>query len=847
MFDAQFQVPLKAVGNHVYVHVDSFEFLSSDAAAKLVAAESLAQIARADRYNVVRFDSCNDRLSLLNYPRFFDDAFPALLESWRVDLSVGQVTYRTYTDSLTPPILHRKELMLAKDHPRRAEFEALTNAAEAIGLFEDSRRLGFREQWLRLVREKGYQIVGHEFIPIANDETIEAPDETTHGRSLARHLTALARHGFSAPVQALARYGLIGPPIDVLDYGCGRGDDVRGLTANGIDAYGWDPHYAPDGPRREADVVNLGFVINVIEDLDERIQALRSAYALTKKVLAVAAMLASQATQPGRPYRDGFLTSRNTFQKYYTQTQLAKFIVDVLDEQPVPVSPGVFFVFRDKDLEQSFLASRQRNVTLLQRLARSEPVRRLPRSDRIQAKYEANREAVDALWQTWLRLGREPGKTEFDQLDSLVQGFGSLPRALRFTAELKDQTLLTRARESRIADLTAYLALSQFSKRKPYRHLEAGLQRDIRNFFGDYSTAQLHARQQLFKIADTQEINAACMIAAEQGLGWLEEGRSLQLHASLVERVPTILRIYIACGAVLYGDVRTADLIKIHIGSGKLTLMKFDDFEGQPLPRMIERIKLNLRSRDINIFQYSEEVDRPYLYLKSRYVNEEFCRYAEQLGFDEKLSDLKFLDFSDYGPSPTMFHQLLEQHRWAIKGFDLVRSKTIPNLDARCGRYLTYRHLIECGETQQSKHLANLPKEPDTYTALYELAINALDPVIEYFGSIKLTFGFCSPELAREIPNRIAPKLDQHAAHERNRKGSYVCQRLGAAADFIVEDEDMLDVIDWIRKNVAFDRLYFYGSTRPIHISFSPSLKREVVELVETPGKTRVPRLRKQP
>ena len=110
----------------------------------------------------------------------------------------------------------------------------------------------------------------------------------------------------------------------------------------------------------------------MIEDFDERTEALRRAYALTKKVLAVAAMLESQAAQPGRPYRDGFVTSRNTFQKYYSQAQLAAFIADVLDEEPIPVSPGVFFIFRDKDLEQSFLSGRQRNITLLQRLERPE-------------------------------------------------------------------------------------------------------------------------------------------------------------------------------------------------------------------------------------------------------------------------------------------------------------------------------------------------------------------------------------------------------------------------------------------------------------------------------------------
>jgi hypothetical protein len=310
------------------------------------------------------------------------------------------------------------------------------------------------------------------------------------------------------------------------------------------------------------------------------------------------------------------------------------------------------------------------------------------------------------------------------------------------------------------------------------------LQHDIRSLFGDYRTAQLHARQQLFKIADTDEINAACITAAEQGLGWLVEGQSLQLHARLVERLPTILRIYIACGAVLYGDIQTADLIKIHIGSGKLTLMKFDDFEGQPLPRMVTRIKLNLRSQNVDIFEYKDQFEQPYLYLKSRYINEEFSHYSEQLAFDEKIADLKIFDFSEYGPPLKKFRDLLERHRWAVEGFDLVHSTTVPHLDAPCGRYLNYRQLIECGETQRRTQLANLPKEADSYTALYELATHVLDPIIEYFGSIKLTYGFCSPELSRVISQGIAPNLDQHAAHEKNRKGNYVCQRLGAAVDF---------------------------------------------------------------
>jgi hypothetical protein len=151
--------------------------------------------------------------------------------------------------------------------------------------------------------------------------------------------------------------------------------------------------------------------------------------------------------------------------------------------------------------------------------------------------------------------------------------------------------------------------------------------------------------------------------------------------------------------------------------------------------------------------------------------------------------------------------------------------------------------LIECGETQRRTQLPNLPKEAETWTALYELAVNVLDPIIEYYGSIKLTYGFCSPDLARSISERIAPKLDQHSAHERNRKGKYVCERLGAAADFLVEDENMREVVDWIAENVSFDRLYFYGNNRPIHISYSANQKGEIVELIHTADGKSLPRV----
>ncbi len=67
-------------------------------------------------------------------------------------------------------------------------------------------------------------------------------------------------------------------------------------------------------------------------------------------------------------------------------------------------------------------------------------------------------------------------------------------------------------------------------------------------------------------------------------------------------------------------------------------------------------------------------------------------------------------------------------------------------------------------------------------------------------------------------------------------RGLPICPRLGAAADFIVDDEDMLEVARWVVANTPFDRLYFYGSDLPIHVSFGPDHSRQVVRMVPAAG-----------
>ena len=852
--------PGKRIADEFYIHLSAVETIQ-DATTRQAISRAVQGLPPQPSHvpNVAKINVVTGRLSLLSYPDFFDSPFPVLAATWVFPPgAAAPAWHRIYTDSLNPTILHRKELLVSSSHPQRERWANITKTAESLGLFDDVTTIGFRLNWDRLIQSRGYSLVGNEFLPIGNDvSTGSEQSRQDFDGPIQRHLTALSRSSLSAPVQMLVRHGLLRPGMTFFDYGCGRGSDVSALSSDGVAASGWDPHYRPEATIAPADAVNLGFVVNVIEDPAERIDAVTKAFGLAQIVMSIGVMLYG-GDLPGKPYRDGFLTSRNTFQKYFSQSELKDYIEQALQRDVFMVGPGVAFVFADTEAEQCFCAGRYRRKNVALRLLATRaprPVRakaireaearepRRPQRSSEERYLAAARPLLDELWAITLDLGRRPEADEVTNLAAINADLDGLPKALRLIAHHYDHTLLEAAAAARADDVRLLMATQQFAKRPAYRHLEQRLQRDIKAFFGDYKSAHAAGLQLLLDAADPQKILAACRLAATQGLGWLDAEHSLQLHISLVERLPALLRAYVTCGLIIWDALSDVQLVKIHIASGKLTLMEFEAFDEDPLPRLHRRIKVIVRKLDCDVFEYgSQAYPKPLLYRKSRYLNEDHPGYAEQLAFDEALERSGVLDDSEFGPAAETLTRLLDAKRLAIEGMRLGRSTSIPDLDTRCGASLTYRTLIQCGETRHRLGIANLPLNPATYNALHDLATLILDPVIEYFGAIRLTYGFSSAELTRNIQRGIAPKLDQHASCERGPRGAFVCERGGAACDFVVEDEDMREVAEWIIANLPFDRLYFYGADRPIHVSYAPEPARLSYRMVSSSGGRMMPR-----
>ncbi len=170
------------------------------------------------------------------------------------------------------------------------------------------------------------------------------------------------------------------------------------------------------------------------------------------------------------------------------------------------------------------------------------------------------------------------------------------------------------------------------------------------------------------------------------------------------------------------------------------------------------------------------------------------------------------------------------------------------------GKYLSLEEFCTCSQTYQQyrDQIDPYPKNPETLTAIKALNTQIIDPIIDRFGrkNFRLTYGFCSPDLKRFLNQkdpitglkngRIDPSRDQHTAHEINRNQNYYCKRLGAACDFMIIQVSSETVVNWIVSiPLPFDSLYYYGRSRPIHISYGPENKRAIWTFTEQGTPTR--------
>jgi DNA phosphorothioation-associated putative methyltransferase len=610
----------KQLPDAVYVHVSALSTLPGELPSVVVKIATALKISD-DAWNVIKFNKRDFKVTLLNYPEFEDDSYPSLHQSYTIDLEKLNVRKADYSKSENPPILHRKETFVSDDYPLVSLFKEITEEGEEIGLYENTRNIGFRQNWDRLIKKKGYFLNEDGRLEPLSEKPSTLEKSDCQGK-IDRHLTAIDRNQLSQPMQVLARHNYLAGEYNILDYGCGKGDDLRELEAHGIDCTGWDPVHNPEGELLDSDIVNLGFVLNVIEDRSERDETLRRAFEYAEKMLIVSVMIAGESViSQFKQYKDGVITLRNTFQKYYAQSEFKHYVETILDEIAIPVGQGIFLVFKDKIEEQLFLVERQHIRRAWKQKTQREIKLHKPRVQK--DIIEKNIEIFTDFWETCLELGRVPANDEFEFSDQIRKIAGSHAKAHQALVKHFGDELFDESHQKRKEDLLVYFALGLFEKRKPQSRMPISLKRDIKAFFNSYTSAVDEARELLFSVGNTEVVEATCLEAYKRfNCGQLDEGHSYTFHKGLLGEAPVLLRIYIGCATQLYGDLDDIQLIKAHFTSGKVSLMGYKEW-GSDTPLLIERVKIKMRDQDVDFYDYVGKYTPPPLNNKHNFIDNE--------------------------------------------------------------------------------------------------------------------------------------------------------------------------------------------------------------------------------
>lgn len=417
-------------------------------------------------------------------------------------------------------------------------------------------------------------------------------------RTIERQRTAIGRGDLSMPVRLGIRDAILKGSTSILDYGCGRGQDVVRLRKMGLHASGWDPFYAPDGPLVTHNVVLLNYVLNVIEDQDERRETLSKAWQLTSDALVVSCRLkwelgAITAAEVG----DGIVTSRNTFQHFYTPGELRSFVESVTGQRCVAPAPGVVYVFRRDEDRFAYLA-------------------RGAITDFEWTDSQDYASAVAEIISFAEERGRPPLFEEIPANLLLLLGRLSRRSLLEVVKQGASPERVAAGNRRTTLDTLLYLGTSLFSGRAALSDLPLHVQADIKHCFKSYREACARADRLLAKIRDDTYIRGAM----RNSPGKLTAS-ALYVHRRAVSKIPVVLRLYEYCGFVAAGRPEDWNVLKLEHRGRRVSWSSYPEFDADPHPTLDWTYAVDMSSLEGSYQRFGDRSNRPLLHRKEEFLS----------------------------------------------------------------------------------------------------------------------------------------------------------------------------------------------------------------------------------
>jgi len=476
--------------------------------------------------------------------------------------------------------------------------------------------------------------------------------------SIERHRAAIIRSDLSRPVRLAIECGILTKDTTFFDYGCGYGGDVQRVGLLGNVSVGWDPYYFPETEHTPADIVNLGYVLNVIEDPSERSQSLYKAWELTQKVLIVSAqVLIRDRGNNQLAYADGIVTRRNTFQKYYEQEELKKYINLVLNVDAIPVALGIYFVFRDETEKEHFKAWRYFSSTYTPRV-------RIPFK-----RFDDYQETLQPLMEFYTKRGRLPVKGELENEEELLIEFGTFKRAFQVILQATDEAEWDAIAYRRSLDITVYLALSNFNERRSIYTIPQQMRLDIKAFFGSYQEACEIADEKLFSLGKPGVRAKAC----QQSKIGKHTPSALYVHVDALQALDPLLRIYEGCASRTFGGMDGATLVKFALSQPQISYLFYPEFDTDPHPALHTSMIIDLQTLEVKYREYDSMENPPILHRKETFVTPDYPLYKTFASLTQQEEELGLLQDKQTIGHRVGWEKCLAEHKVEIREHQVYR------------------------------------------------------------------------------------------------------------------------------------------------------------------------------
>lgn len=349
----------KSVYGNLYVHRRFLKTLPPGS--QQIVSEAAGLLPESFQWNIVRVNPVERDLTFSCYPDFEENPHPELRSWKKIDLAIRKIKSGSYPGD-NPFILHHKEAFIDESDPLYKKFRDLSLEEERAGLYEPPHfnRIGKKFYWENLLYEKGLVITDHHLIkgeskpagapqlglftdkdaPIGGSESL-----TMSGK------TAMHRSELSLPATILVQRKMVDGKL--FDWGCGHGADLECFRKSGIETEGWDPNHKPEKPPQSYpsgifNWVYCGYVLNTLPDPSDRVKVLKDIYDFLPRdgqlAIAVRSVTEIESVRKStwKRYGDGWLTSKNTFQKGFTAGELKSLlerngftVSEIVIEEPV--------------------------------------------------------------------------------------------------------------------------------------------------------------------------------------------------------------------------------------------------------------------------------------------------------------------------------------------------------------------------------------------------------------------------------------------------------------------------------------------------------------------------------